>query len=200
LRTKQGEIEAVPRAVASPEKQPQLAVGTVLRFSRRIKTMGMRGATNPRVPLNPKKKGTRNMRRSIIAASVFVLFLGLGLSGCVSTQKYNDLLSQKESLSMDKDKLATQNEDLKAIVAGLEKERDTLADQVAVLKDQLKEAEGKTATAQVESRSLQTQITEKNNQISALNAQIEKLNAEIEKLKAENQDLKSKVAPAPKTE
>ncbi len=124
------------------------------------------------------------MRIKANMASVFFLALGFALSGCVSTQRYNELLSEKESLSLDKDKLATQNEDLRAVVAGLERERDTLADQVIVLREQLKDAESAATTGQAEVGTLRTQITEKDNQINALNSEIDKLEAEIEALKS----------------
>lgn len=123
--------------------------------------------------------------------------LALVLCGCVTTQKFNDLLAEREALSLDKDKLATQNEDLRAQVAGLEKERNTIADEVVILKEDLKSAEVKGTASLAEIASLRNQLTQKDNQIQILTAQIEKLNKEIAALKQENEELKGKVAPAP---
>lgn len=133
----------------------------------------------------------------LVACLMVVCFLGLLLCGCVTTQKYNDLLAEREALSLDKDKLATQNEDLLAQVAGLEKERDALADEVVLLKEDLKSAETKGTTTQAEVSSLRTLLADKDNQIEVLTARVEQLNKDIAALKRENEGLKSKGGPSP---
>lgn len=129
------------------------------------------------------------MKRTFSAAGAVLCIAGLTLSGCVSTQKYKETQWEVEALSMDKDKLAAQNADLTAQLAGVRKERDTLADQVVELKGKLDAGEG-TAS------SVQSQLDEKDRRIEGLSKEIEDLNARIESLRKENEALKNKLAPS----
>ncbi len=139
------------------------------------------------------------MKTKVVTAGIFLCTVGLVLCGCVSTQKYTQAQSEVEALSMDKDKLAAQNADLTAKLAGVRKERDGLADQVVQLKAPLKAAQDKAAAAEGKAASLQSQIDEKEAQIEVLNTKIEDLTGQVDALKKENDDLKSKLAPAPET-
>ncbi len=135
------------------------------------------------------------MKMRFVAAGTVLCILGLVLSGCVSTQKYMDAQSEVEALSMDKDKLAAQNADLEALLAGARTENDTLADQVVALNSKVEAAEGKATTAEGNVSTLRSQLEQRDNQIKTLNATINRLNTEIEAIKQENEDLKGKIVP-----
>jgi outer membrane murein-binding lipoprotein Lpp len=123
-----------------------------------------------------------------MSAGTVLCILGLVLSGCVSTQKYMDAQSEVEALGMDKDKLAAQNADLEALLAGARTENDTLADQVVALTSKVEAAEGNTST-------LRSQLEQRDNQIKTLNATINRLNTEIEAITRENEELRGKIVP-----
>jgi len=140
------------------------------------------------------------MKGSVIAAATVLCSVGILLCGCVTTQKYTEAQSEIQALSLDKNKLAAQMADLTAKVAGAQKERDTLSDQVVKLKNELKAVQDKSTASQGNASSLQSQIGQKDGQINALNTKIEELNAELARLKKENEALKSKPTAAPETE
>lgn len=139
------------------------------------------------------------MKGSVIAVATVVCGVGILLCGCVTTQKYTEAQSEIQALSLDKNKLAAQVADLTAKLAGAQKERDTLSDQVVKLQRDLAAALEKGSSAESNAALLGSQIEQKDDQISALNTKIEELNAEVARLKKENEELKSKTAPTPET-
>jgi outer membrane murein-binding lipoprotein Lpp len=133
------------------------------------------------------------MKIRTLRAGSAICVLSLLLSGCVSTQKYNDLLLEKEAFSLDRDKLATQNEDLKAQLAGLLSERDALSGQVLKLKtlqENLTAAESKIL-------SLQRLTQQKDKQLEAVDILVKELTTKVNTLQKENDTLKGKPAEEP---
>ena len=133
------------------------------------------------------------MNNKILCAGSAICALSLLLNGCVSTQKYNDLLMEKEAFSLDRDKLATQNEDLRAQLAGLLAERDALTDQVL----KLKSLEQKLTAAEGKILSLERLIVQKDEQLKTLDALAKQLTSKVNALEEENRTLKGEPAEQP---
>jgi len=116
------------------------------------------------------------MKKNLVRASIFVLAASMSLSSCVvSKKKYEELLSRKNALEVDK--------------AGLEKEKQTLEEQKASLESQKAQLEQERADLEKQKAEYQASLQQALKEGKTLGENLNMSKSQIDKL---NADLKAR--------
>ncbi|MCJ8166262.1 OmpA family protein [Pontibacter sp. E15-1] len=113
------------------------------------------------------------MKKNFMKASVYLLAGSMALSSCVvSKKKYDDLLSRKNGLEVDKADLEKQKSTLEQQKASLEQEKANLEQERAQLEQQKAEYQQSLAQALKEGKTLGDNLNMSKSQIERLNADL----------------------------
>ncbi|WP_347157002.1 OmpA/MotB family protein [Pontibacter chitinilyticus] len=113
------------------------------------------------------------MKKNLLRASVYLLAGSMALSSCVvSKKKYDDLLSRKNTLEVDKADLEQQKATLEQQKASLEDAKAQLEQERAELEQQKNEYQENLAKALKEGKSLGESLNMSKSQIDRLNADL----------------------------
>ncbi|MCC9165628.1 OmpA/MotB family protein [Pontibacter harenae] len=123
------------------------------------------------------------MKKNFVRASVYLLAGSMALSSCVvSKKKYEDLLSRKNALEVDKSELQEQKATLEQQKALLEDEKANLEQERAQLEQQKAEYQESLAKALNEGKSLSETLNMSKSQIDRLNADLKAREARLAEL------------------
>ena len=144
------------------------------------------------------------MKKNLLRASVFVLAGSMALSSCVvSKKKYDDLMSRKNTLEVEKAELEKQKLTLEQQKAALEEEKASLEQAKAELEQQKLEYQQSLAKALKEGKALGENLNMSKTQIERLNADLkarEQRLAELQRILDEKEravsNLRNKVTNA----
>ena len=144
------------------------------------------------------------MKKNLLRASVFVLAGSMALSSCVvSKKKYDDLMSRKNTLEVEKADLERQKLTLEQQKAALEEEKASLEQAKAELEQQKLEYQQSLAKALKEGKALGENLNMSKTQIERLNADLkarEQRLAELQRILDEKEravsNLRNKVTNA----
>ncbi|MBC5773573.1 OmpA family protein [Pontibacter sp. KCTC 32443] len=113
------------------------------------------------------------MKKKILRASVFILATSMALSSCVvSKKKYDELLSRKNALEVDKAGLEQQKQTLEEEKASLESQKAQLEQERAELEKQKAEYQASLQQALKEGKTLGENLNMSKSQIDKLNADL----------------------------
>lgn len=113
------------------------------------------------------------MKKKFIRASVFVLATSMALSSCVvSKKKYEDLLSRKNTLEVDKAGLEKQKQTLEEEKASLENQKAQLEQERAELEKQKAEYQASLQQALKEGKTLGENLNMSKSQVDKLSADL----------------------------
>ncbi|MBC5991538.1 OmpA/MotB family protein [Pontibacter cellulosilyticus] len=144
------------------------------------------------------------MKKNLLKASVFLLAGSMAMSSCVvSKKKYDDLLSRKNTLEVEKADLEKQKLTLEQQKAALEEEKASLEQAKAELEQQKLEYQQSLAQALKEGKTLGENLNMSKTQIERLNADLkarEQRLAELQRILDEKEravtNLRNKVTNA----
>jgi chemotaxis protein MotB len=126
------------------------------------------------------------MKKNFIRASVFMLLASMSLSSCVvSKKKYDELLSRKNALEVDKADLEQKKQTLESEKASLEQQKAQLEQERAELEKQKAEYQASLQQALKEGKTLGENLNMSKSQIDKLNADLdarEKKLAELQRI------------------
>ncbi|NDK56385.1 OmpA family protein [Pontibacter fetidus] len=113
------------------------------------------------------------MKKKFVRASVFILLASMSLSGCVvSKKKYEELLSRKNALEVDKADLEQKKQTLESEKASLEQQKAQLEQERAELEKQKAEYQASLQQALKEGKTLGENLNMSKSQIDKLNADL----------------------------
>ncbi|RAU83123.1 OmpA/MotB family protein [Pontibacter arcticus] len=123
------------------------------------------------------------MKKNLLQASVYLLAGTMALSSCVvSKKKYEDLLSRKNELEVDKSGLEQQKQTLEQEKAALEAEKANLETMKAELEKQKAEYQASLQKALTEGKTLGDNLNMSKSQIERLNADLKAREARLAEL------------------